>query len=165
MSNIYELTGEWLSLYAMADDDSIDEQTWFDTMEALEGEIEIKAENTAKVIKQLTADADGIKAEADRLAKRAKALDNRAEWLKKNLQASMEATGKTKFKTDLFSFGIQKNPASLKVDEGFNVNDAPAEYIKFAEPQLDKQALTKAIKEGAEFSFCHLEQSESLRIR
>lgn len=163
--NIYELTGDWLSLYAMADEDGIDEQTWFDTMEAIEGEIEVKAENTAKVIKQLTADASAIKAEADRLSKRAKALENRADWLKKNLKNSMEATGKTKFKTDLFSFGIQKNPASLVVNEGFLIADAPAEYIKWGEPQLDKSALKKAIEAGESFEFCHLEQSNSLRIR
>lgn len=165
MANIYEITGDWLKLYDMADDPDMDADVWFDTMEAIEGELEVKAENYARLIKQLEADAEGIKKEADRLAARQKTLKNKADWLKKNLEASMQATGKTKFETEHFKFGIQKNPASLKFDEEFAVSNLPLEYLKIVEPEVNKAALKEAIKNGQTFDHVQLVQSESLRIR
>ncbi len=162
---IYELTGDWLRFYDLADDEEMDEESWFGMMEAIEGEIEDKAENTAKLIKQLNAEADAMKSEADRLRDRAKARANKAEWLKKALESSMLATGKTKFKTNLFSFGIQKNPPSLKVNEDLDIDAVPVEYLVYKAPELNKKALMEAIKNGSEFDFCHVEQSEGLRIR
>ena len=47
----------------MMEDPELDPQTLADTMEAVEGELEIKAENYAKVMKNLEADVAGIKAE------------------------------------------------------------------------------------------------------
>ena len=49
MSSIYELTGEYLELMDMLEDEEIDEQTIIDTLEALDGEIENKADNYAKI--------------------------------------------------------------------------------------------------------------------
>ena len=45
MSSIYELTGEYLELMDMLEDEEVDEQTIIDTLEALDGEIENKADN------------------------------------------------------------------------------------------------------------------------
>ena len=70
-------------------------------------------------------------------------------------------TGKRKFKTDLFSFGIQKNPPTVVVDQKDKI---PEEYWKAQEPKLDKTALKKWLKDNAE-EYAHLEQSEGLRIR
>lgn len=163
--SIYELTGEWLSVYDLANDPEMDEESWFGMMEAISDDIEHKAENTAKIITMLKGEAEPIKAEAERLSKRAKALENRAEALKRNLEKSMIATGKTKFKTELFSFGIQKNPATVELNEGFSIDDVPAEFLKFEAPKLMKKELLQAINNGEEFEFCHKAQSESLRIR
>jgi hypothetical protein len=165
MATIYNITGDWLRLYDMADDPDIDADVWFDTMEAIEGEIEEKADATAALIAQLKAESDAIKAEADRLAARAKSRANKAEWLKKGLEKSMLATGKTKFKTERFSFGIQKNAPSLKFADNFDINSLPAEFIKFADPEVDKTALKDALKAGGKFEGCYLEQGEGLRIR
>jgi len=60
---LYELTGEWLSLMEMADDPELDEQAFQDTTEALEGDIDEKVENICKMIKNMEADADALKAE------------------------------------------------------------------------------------------------------
>ena len=72
MSSIYELTGEYLELMNMLEDEEIDEQTIIDTLEALDGEIENKADNYAKIIKSLESDIDGISKENDRLTARKK---------------------------------------------------------------------------------------------
>ena len=43
MSSIYELTGEYMELMDMLEDEEVDEQTIIDTLEALDGEIKNKA--------------------------------------------------------------------------------------------------------------------------
>lgn len=42
------------------------------------------------------------------MSEKAKAEENRAQLLKDRLEEVMRETGKTKFKTQLFSFNIQK---------------------------------------------------------
>ena len=165
MSTLYELTAEYMALVDMADDPDVDEQVWQDTMEGISGEIEIKADGYAKVIREIESQSVGLKAEIDRLSARKKAIDNSVVRIKKALEEAMKATGKVKFKTDLFSFNIQKNPASLKLAEDIDINALPAEYVKFADPEVDKAKVKEALKNGVEFSWAHLEQSEGLRIK
>lgn len=161
-ATLYDLTGEWLELYDMADDPDMDPDMWFDTIEGLEGEIENKADGYAKVIAQLNADAAAIKAEEERLYGRRKTIENRVAAMKGRLQQMMELTGKTKFKTALFSFGIQKNPASVVIDDESKI---PAKYWIAQEPKLDKASIKELLKGGISCEFAHLEQGESLRIR
>ena len=161
MASLYQLTGEFLELLDMLEDGSDDEQVILDTLEGIDYEVEVKAENYAKIIKELEVKSKCIKEEIQRLTARAAALENKAKMLKTNLEQCMIATGKTKFKTDLFSFGIQNNPEKLVID---NEADVPDEFLIKQEPKIN----SKAIKERLKFSdlpYAHLEQSESLRIR
>lgn len=163
-----ELTAQWLEVYEMADDEEMDEESWFAMMEAIEGDIEQKAENTAKIMKNWDSEAEGLEKEADRLMKRAKALRNKSSWCKLGLFKMMKATGKVKFKTDLFSFGIQKNGgnAPLIIQEGTSTDDVAPQFVKFLDPVLDNEAIRKALDEGEELEWAHLgDRGESLRIR
>ena len=165
MANIYEITSDWFRVQDMMEDPELDPQTLADTLEAIEGELEIKAENYAKVMKNLEGDIVAIKAEIDRLTAKKRAIENNIKNMKATLQSVMEVTGKTKFKTDLFSFGIQKNAPSVVVDEQY-IENIPEEYLKFREPEINKTAIKDAINNGVDLSgIAHLEQSQSLRIR
>ena len=162
---LYDLTNDYMELLELAEDPDIDEQAFLDTLEGIEGALEDKADNYAKCMRMLEADAKGIKAEEDRLSARRKTIENNIKRMTQSLQAMMELTGKTKFKTQLFSFGIRKNPPSVVID-AVNVRDFPDEYIIESAPILDKKALKDALKAGEDLSgLCHLEQSESLSIR
>ena len=165
MNSLFELTNEYMVLLEMVCDPEVDEQILADTLEGLEGELEYKAENYAKVMADMDAEAEGLDKQIKRLQERKNALKSHKETMKKSLENMMRVTGKTKFKTDLFSFGIQKNPASLRSNEDLDINDVPAEYLKFADPEIDKAAVKEAIKKGEEFTWCHMEQTEGLRIR
>ena len=163
MATLFDLTGKWLELYDMADDPDMDADMWFDTIEGLEGEIEDKADGYAKVITQLNADATAIKAEEDRLYRRRTTIENRIKNMKLRLQEMMEITGKKKIKTELFSFGIQKNPASVVIDDEKMI---PAEFLIPQAPKIDKTAIKDALKAGVDMAgIAHLEQTQSLRIR
>ena len=159
---LYELTDDYLEIASMIDDPDVDPQTIADTLESIGGEIEDKAENYAKVIANATAEADGLAKEIERLTRRKKAIETNARRVKDTLQNAMVVTGKTKFKTSLFSFGIQKNPASLEIAEGTTI---PERYLIPQEPKVDKAAIKAALKDGEVIDGCALVQGESLRIR
>lgn len=165
MANIYELTQDYLRLLEMAEDPELDPEVIADTFEAIDGELEIKAENYAKVMKNLEGDIAALKAEEERLSKKRKAIENNIKRMKLALQEAMEITGKTKFKTELFGFSIQKNAPSVVIDAA-DIRDIPEEYLKFKEPEVDKTAIKNAINAGVDFEgLAHLEVSQSLRIR
>ena len=161
MATLYEITGDYLKLLDMAEE--LDEEVFRDTLEGIEGELEIKADGYAKVIAELENREDGLDREIKRLSDRKKAIGTNIARIKGNLEAAMIATGKKKFKTDLFSFGIQKNPPKLVLDKG--IEDIPMDYYIFQDPVADKGKIKEELKNGAEFDFAHLEQEEALRIK
>lgn len=162
---LYEITNDYMQLMQMMEDPEMDPQTLSDTMEGIEGELEVKAESYAKVMKNLEADVVGIKAEIDRLSERKKTIENNIKNMKEVLQFAMETTGKTKFKTELFSFGIRKNAPSVIMDEPY-IENVPERFLKYSEPTINRTAIKEAIQKGEDLEgLAHLEQSSSLSIR
>ena len=161
MATLYELTEEYRQLLEMMEDDSVDPEVLQDTLEGVDGEIEAKADNCAKLIRELNGVASVINEEIERLKARKDVISNNADRVKKYLEKAMIDTGKRKFKTALFGFNIQKNPASVVVDQEDKI---PEEYWIKQDPKLNKALLKKWLKDNPE-DFAHLEQSEGLRIR
>lgn len=162
---IYEITSDYLQLMQMMEDPEMDPQILSDTMEGIEGELEVKAESYAKVMKNLEADVAGIKAEIERLSTRKKTIENNIKRIKEALQFSMETTGKTKFKTELFSFGIRKNAPAVVMDEQY-IENVPERFLKYSDPTINRSAIKEAIQNGEDLEgLAHLEQSSSLSIR
>lgn len=165
---LYELTAEYQQLLELAEDPDVDEQTLTDTMDGLEGEIEAKADGYAKVMKQMSADAEAIKAEEQRLYNRRKSIEANVDRMKNSLKGAMLLTGKTKFKTELFSFGIQKNPAKV-IMETEDVDLIPHRFLIEQAPKINTTAIKNCLKAGDHAheldEIAHLVQEESLRIR
>ena len=158
---LYEITGEILELLTMAEDLELDQKMIRDTMEGLDFEFEEKAEAYAKVVKTLEMDIAGLDEEIQRMTKRKATIKNNIDRLKRSLEGAMIATGKRKFKTPLFGFGIQKNPPSLNVLDETKI---PEEFWIEQQPKLDKKAALAYVKEN-KVDWAELSQTESLRIR
>lgn len=164
MTTLYELTDSLLYLQDLMESGEYDEETLADTMESIELVFEDKADGYAKIMRNFESSVEAIKAEKKRLDDRQKVYENSIKRLKENLRYSMETTGKRKFKTDLFSFSIQKNPSKVVIDnEGFIPPDC---WIEQA-PKIDKKKLKEELENGDKLAMqcAHLEQGESLRIR
>lgn len=161
---IYELTDEYRQLLEMAEDPDVDPQTLADTMESIEAEIEDKADGYARVMKSMEADEEALAKEIKRLQERKSHLETTRKNMKERLKQAMEATGKTKFKTELFSFGIQNNAPSVVIDVE-DVFKIPDDFLKYKDPEPDKNLIKQAINNGQKLDFAHLEQTQSLRIR
>lgn len=162
MNNLYTLNQQWQEVANMLYQDDIDEQMVLDTLESIEGEIEDKADNYARVIRELEAMRDAKKEEMYRQQDGARLLDNRIKFLKQNLFNVMKQTGKTNFATELFTFRIQKNGGkrALTID-----GEVPKEYTKTV-IENDTDKIRAELEAGKELDFAHLEaQGESLRIK
>ena len=127
----------------------------------LNDEIEDKAENIAKLIKNYEADIEAFKTEEKRIAERRRTLENIVKRLKEYLFNNMKLTNKTKFKKGTFSFNIVKNPPSAEIT---NADIISSDYKVLTET-IDKKAILTDLKKGKDVQGAILKQSESLRIR
>ena len=159
---LYNLTNDYMNLLELAEDPDIDEQAFMDTLEGIDGALEDKAEGYAKVIRTLEGDAAACDAESKRLRNKKQTIENNIKRMKAALQYAMEVTGKTKFKTPLFSFNIQKNGYSVSI---LDESKIPDKYLIPQEPQVDKRAIVADLKGGEQYSWAELVQTKSLRIR
>lgn len=159
---LYELTENYLNLQELLETEEVDQNLITKALDEVGGELEDKAENIAKLIKTLDVDINGYKAEEKRLADKRKSLENRVKSLKEYLDSAMKLTGKKKFKGQLFSFNIQKNPPSVNVTDE---NIIPSKYYIPQDPVLDKKTLLADLKAGEEVPGAEINQTESLRIR
>ena len=163
MANLYEITGDLLTLQAMLED-SVEDQVLLDTLDAVQGEYEIKLESYCKVIKNLEADIEALKNEAKRLTDKRKLLENNIDRLKKAMFDSMKATGTTKVKSGVFTVAIQKNGGKLPVIVDVDTAYLPKELVKVVESP-DLEAITKLIDSGNTQYAHYGERGESLRIK
>lgn len=161
MGTLYELKSECIQLREMAGDPDISPEALRDTMEAINGELEDKADGYAKVIRELEAEEAGLDTEIKRLQARKSAVSGNKGRIKDALESAMRETGKLKFKTALFSFGIQKNPPSVAILS----ENIPLDYLVVPDPQPDKKRILAELKAGALFDWAELKQTEALRIR
>ena len=156
--NLYELTQNYLQVLEIAENGD----DLADTLEALEDAIEVKAENTAKVIKQLEANAEMLANESRRLSERKSAIENNVRNLKSYLQDQLDKCGKSKIKGEIFTVAIQNNPQSVDVlDESL----IPSTYFIQQAPKLDRKELLTHLKAGEEIAGVTIKQTKSLRIR
>lgn len=156
MATLYELTGQFNRVAEMLLDNE-NNQAAIDTLEAIDLSIEDKAEGYAKLIRNMEADSKAIAEEIKSQQDRKRINDNKINNMKQSLEEAMKSIGKTKFKTPLFSFNIQKNQPSVEIiDESL----IPDEF-KHTEIKIDK----KLIKDAGGVPGVEIKQTESLRIR
>lgn len=123
--------------------------------------IEQKADSYAVILAEMDGMEDVLTKEINRLMNKRRVLLTNKKRMKENLQYAMNTTGKRKFKTDYYSFSIQKNPARLVVDDEEAITD---DYFIMSR-SLDRKSLKEALSTGHEVNGAHLESGESVRIR
>ena len=159
---MYELTADYLAVLAMATDGETPPDAIADTLEAIGGEIEIKAESSAVIMQELNAEADKLDAEIKRLTARKNALETNSDAIKDRIYNTMKSTKKEKFKTTLFSFSIKKNPPKLVIDDETKI---PKKYLIPQPAKIDNAAIKAELTAGKKCKYAHIEQGESLTIK
>lgn len=134
---------------------------------ALQMERERKLEGVALWVKDLKAEAEAVKAEADKLTARKKALDNKIDSIKTWL---LQALNGEKLKTPRCNV-YQTHSQKVVIDDEKALIDmlmsSPfgEKFLRMKEPEIDKNALKDSMKQGYEYEFAHLEETESVVIK
>jgi hypothetical protein len=167
MSNLslYQLSNNYLEALDFLTDPEADlpAEAINDTLEALGGELEDKAINVAKFLRNMEAAAEAIKAAEADMARRRKILENRAKWLKDYLKGNMEACGISKIECPYFKVAIQKNPPAVAIlDESAIPDQFKEQVITW---KIDKTAIKDAIKTGETVPGAELVNGTRLAIR
>ena len=196
--NLYNLTGSFVDLYDRFDeidsyepdrdengspidsdgnviDDVVELKeamltAWFDTLDGIEEEFEIKAVNIAVIVKNIKAEAEQLKAEKLRLAKRQAQKERAAERLEQYLLNSMQAIGREKIDKPQAVIRLKKNPESTVVDNeksfiewaetnGYN------DLLKYKDPEVKKKEVKDLLKRNVELPFVHLERKTKIDIK
>lgn len=196
--NLYNLTGSFVDLYDRFDEiDSFEPDwdengspidsdgnvindvvelkeamltAWFDTLDGIEEEFEIKAVNIAVIVKSIKAEAEQLKAEKLRLAKRQAQKERAAERLEQYLLNSMQAIGREKIDKPQAVIRLKKNPESTVIDNeksfiewaetnGYN------DLLKYKDPEVKKKEVKDLLKRNVELPFVHLERKTKIDIK
>lgn len=160
MVTLYELTDNYKKLIEMAEDN--DSEAIKDTLESVNEAIDDKAENTAKVIRELEGRSETKKKEAQRLRESATTLENQAKRLKQYLIDQLELTGKKKVQGKLLTVSVRNNQPSVYVEDERKI---PRDYFKEQEPKLDKNRLKDDLKNGAEIKGVDLRRTKGVNIK
>lgn len=136
-----------------------------DTLDAIQGELQVKATNVAAFAQNLEALAESIKFAEERMSHRRKVIENRVASIKSYIKTCMESAGVSKIESPEFKLSICKNPPSVEItDEG----SVPNEFKKQPPPPpptLDKKAIAEALKNGIDVPGARLIQGTRLDIK
>lgn len=165
MGKLYEVAEAYKAVEEMLYDGDQDTQIIQDTLEAVMGEFEEKADNIAKMLRCMKADEEALKEEEARLYTRRKSLEGRQDFLKGYLMENMRYIDKKKFKTALFSFSIQKNGGKEPLIIDGSLDDIPGKYLVPQPPVLNNEEIRKLLADK-QVDWAHLEpRGEHLGIR
>jgi len=160
--NIYEVGNEYKKLQSLIENGDFTEEELEDTLESINFDIEDKAEAYGLVMKNLEAQADGLKAEADRLSERSNAITANIKRMSDNLLSLMMETGKLKFKTDHFSFSTRKSSSVIITDD----KAIPGAYAKTKVViSFDKLAIRNALNGGIKIIGAEIKESTNISIK
>lgn len=169
MTSLYLLTDQLRELQALAESDTdIPDEVLRDTLEGLQGELQIKATNVAMFVRNQEALADAIDAAAKTMKERAARVRRRADSVTAYLLGNMMAAGVTRIESPQLVLAVKKNPPAVIVE---SVDTIPAAYFDTdpppppPPPKLNKKRVADAIKGGTDVPGCRLEQGHRLEIK
>ena len=165
MPSLYQLTDQYRQIEEAAYNDELSYDEFCAALDAVEDDIEHMADGYCRIIAHLKADVQALKDEEARIKARRRGLEGSIERLKDALSAAMDAQGKSKIKTSLYTVYHARH-------NGLEITDlaaVPPEYIKphkRTEDDVNKKAITALLLETGEvMPWARLVAGRSLNIR
>ena len=168
MSSLYAITQQYRELERLDPSEDLPAEVIRDTLEALGGDLEVKATNVARFILNIEAMAEAVDNAAKAMKERAAKIRRRADSVREYLLTNMQGAGIKKIEAVEFTMALRKNPPSVVIDDEaqipdeFKVTPPPTPPLQ---PRPDKKAIADAIKGGASVPGAHIEQHERLEIK
>lgn len=175
MSTLFELTAQYrlfseqIDIYAdMIEAGDMPEEAFWDTVEALEGELNEKVDSIACIYKEIMYEAAALKAEADRLKERQKRKEAEAERLKAYIETSMKAAGIAKVETARNKLSFRKSTKVEIADENTFVQWAQEynpDLLTYHTPEPNKTVIKKIIQGGNPIEGCRIAECMNLQLK
>ena len=144
---LYELTEAYRILEDLLALDEATREEWQEALDRVGEQIEDKILAIAKLIRNFQVSEDAYKAEADRLLKRAKTINDRAEWLKGYIKNAMLDTELVKVEGTP-GVRLQSN-SSPSVEITVGVEALPKRYRRHVEyDEADKSKMIEDWRAG-----------------
>lgn len=170
---LHDISEDLLALEAMLEDlggDVTDDDVaaflddWFERATA---DRDKKIDNYAALILELETRAEVRRAEAKRLADKAKRDEDRARYLKERLQVFYETHGLSKLETPRFTVSLARNGGRLPLLLDLDPEQLPASYRSERVTYTpDQEAIRAALDAGEVLAFARYgDRGQSLRIR
>lgn len=160
---LYEIVEELESLLMLESGNFVNEATGEiltkEAVDELEMAKEEKIENCLLFAKNMNAEAEMIDAEIKKLEARKKTCKNKADWCKAYVQNVLNGE---KFKTARVAVSYSKR---TKLEFTGDIYKVPENFLRYKEPELNKTAITEALKAGQEVYGCQLVPSVSMTIK
>jgi len=163
---LYEIAETYRHALETLGDMELDDQTVRDTLEGLQGDLQVKGQNVAAFCLHLEAMSEAIRAAEQKMEHRRKVLSNRADNIRAYLKQCMETAGIQKIECPLFKLQIKKNPPKTVIDDEALI---PAEFMKTPPPPPpvpDKKAIADFLKQqpNGRTDWAHQEQGTRISI-
>ena len=151
---LYEVADTYVAALAdLASRDDLPPEVIANTLEAVQGEVQVKACNVAAFVRNVEAEAEILAARARELSARAKRAATLADGLKGYLANNLLRCNLTEAKSGDILLKLRKNPPAVQIqDEGA----IPTKFMRTPEPAPppkaapDKKAIGDAIKAARE---------------
>jgi hypothetical protein len=142
---LYELTGKWAELQALAEDG----EDVSARLAEVDDELQVKAERVGALLRSWSADQEALAAEEKRLAARRRALENNEERLREYIRQCMLAAGITRVKAPGFTLTLSERDQLVVDDESAVPADYKTERVE-VKTYLDRKRIMDAFKEHGE---------------
>jgi hypothetical protein len=164
---LYELANDYIALLLAIDEEDIPEEAITDTLEAIKGDVEVKADNIACMLKNLLAESEAIRAEEIRLAERRRAKEKAYDRLKEYLSNVLQQMDITKVETARNKITFRKSESVELNEEAFIkwASENRDDLLTYAEPKANKTEIKKALKDGAEIVGAQLVTKQNINIK
>lgn len=127
-------------------------------LDNLNEKLNIKRENIALYIKNLTCDSKAIDEEIKNLTARKKSINNKVDWLKQYLANDLQGN---KFETAKVVVSFRKSK-SVEINPDAEI---PNEFLIQQQPKPDKAGLKKAIQSGAVINGVSIVEKSNISIK
>ena len=136
-------------------------------LDTLQMERERKLEGVALWVKDLNYEAAAVKEEADKLTARKRALDNKISALKMWLLMALEGQKLKTPRCNVYQTHSQRVAVAdeKKLIDFLQTLEEPEKFLRFQEPELRKDEIKKALKDGTIIPGAELETTESVVIK
>lgn len=163
MATLYEIKAD---MQALLDNAEEDDQVFLDTLEAVQGELEVKAEGYGVVMETMANKATFLRNEAKKLIERAEKIEKRHDHIEERLLNVLVELDMKSLSTDHFEYKVQNNPPKVVYDipEKELIDQIDAKFItEKVTKSISKTLVKEAIENGENITFAHIERGKKLK--